>query len=254
MKRASPASLSVLPAFSTSIFMVSSAPLRQASSASSSSGPELLEEVDQVAVVADAGLEEAVVHVVFEVDGFAIGRVFIAGAMQVGHALDVLGENGGQADRNRVGLERRQRVVADVKIPQGIQNALAAERSAFAQHLGQHLRLVARHRFIAGIDAVLVLVLRAGPDPRGEIAGVLVEQVVDALLAVRAGPSRPVPCSGAWRALPACRGAPRVCRPASSTSATLRPRPQSEPTGPGSLRSLSSAASSCGSSVRSRKC
>src|SRR5580692_4444603 len=40
--RASPASLSVLPAFSTSIFIGSSAPLRQARSASSNSGPELL--------------------------------------------------------------------------------------------------------------------------------------------------------------------------------------------------------------------
>ena len=48
--------------------------------------------------------------------------------------------------------------------------------------LAKHLRLIAHDRFITVVDAVFVFVLRAGAHPCGKIAGVLVEQVVDALL------------------------------------------------------------------------
>ena len=74
--------------------------------------------MDEVAVVAYAGLEESVVHVVLEVDRLAIGRILVAGAMQVGHSADVLGEHRRQADRDGVLLERGQGIVADVEIPQ----------------------------------------------------------------------------------------------------------------------------------------
>jgi hypothetical protein len=56
------------------------------------------------------------------------------------------------------------------------------KRRSIAQDLGQHLRLVMHHGFVAGVDAVFVFILGAGPHPGGEVAGVLVEQVVDALL------------------------------------------------------------------------
>ncbi len=69
-----------------------------------------------------------------------------------------------------------------MKIPKSSQDALAAQRRSFAQHLGQHLCLVADHRFVARVDAVFVLIFGAGPHPCGKVAGVLVQQVVDALL------------------------------------------------------------------------
>ena len=138
--------------------------------------------MNQVTVVADTRLEEAVVHVVVEIDGFAIGRVFVFWPMQVGHAFDILGEHRWQADGHCVGLEFGQRVVADVKIPQRVENAFAAQRGAFAEHFGEDLRLVTRHSLIAGVDAILIFVLGAGSHPCGKVAGVLVEKVVDALL------------------------------------------------------------------------
>ncbi len=49
--------------------------------------------MDQIAIVADSRLEEAVVNIVFEVDSLAIRRVLIARAMQIGHAADVLRKN-----------------------------------------------------------------------------------------------------------------------------------------------------------------
>jgi len=52
--------------------------------------------VDEIAVVADAGLEETVVDVVFEIDCLSIRRVLVSRAVQVGHAGDVLGRTAGR--------------------------------------------------------------------------------------------------------------------------------------------------------------
>jgi predicted GTPase len=96
VKRSSPAPLSVLPAFSTSIFIVVVSALQAGQEGGLQLGPGTLEKVDEVAVVANASLEEAVVNIVLEVHGLAVRRVLITRTVQVGHARDVLGEDGRQ--------------------------------------------------------------------------------------------------------------------------------------------------------------
>ena len=144
--------------------------------------PGTLKEVDQIAIVADSRLEEAVVNIVFEVDSLAIRRVLIARAMQIGHAADILRKNRRKANCNSVRIQRRQCIVANVKIPQGIEDGFAAERRSLAQYLGQHLGLVTYYRFIAFADSLSILILRTRSHPGGEVSGVLVQQVVDTLL------------------------------------------------------------------------
>ena len=119
--------------------------------------PGTLEEVNQVAVVANARLEEAVVNVISEIHRLAVGRILITRAVQIRHSRDVFGEHGGQLNRHGIRLERGQRVVANMEIPQRVQNAFAPQGRALAQHLGKHLGLVAHHGFVAILDAVLVL-------------------------------------------------------------------------------------------------
>jgi len=53
--------------------------------------------------------------------------------------------------------------VADVEVPQGIEDAFATERRALTEHLSEDLCLVAGGSFIAIVDAVFVFVLGTGP-------------------------------------------------------------------------------------------
>ena len=82
--------------------------------------------MNEVAVVADSRLEEAVVDVVLEVDGFAIRRVLVARTMEVGDSADVLGQDCRQAYGDGVFFERGQGVVADVEVPKRVEDAFAA--------------------------------------------------------------------------------------------------------------------------------
>ena len=145
-------------------------------------GARAAEEVDQVAVIAHAGLIEAVADVVLEVDGLAVGRVLVAGAVKVRDARDVLVKNVGQTDRDGVVLERGQGHVARVEVPERGQDALASERGRVAEDARQHHGLVAHHGLIAFADDVLVFLGARSPDPGFHVAGVLIQHVVDAFV------------------------------------------------------------------------
>ena len=82
--------------------------------------------MDQVTVIADACLKEAVVNVVFEVHRLPVRRVIVAGPMEVGDAFNIPGQDCGESDGNRIRIHLGQGVVTHMKIPKRVEDALAA--------------------------------------------------------------------------------------------------------------------------------
>src|SRR4051794_28001385 len=105
--------------------------------------------MDEITVVADTRLEEAIVYVVFKIHRFTIGRIFVSGAMQIGNTCHILGEDCRKTNGHSICLHLRQCVMANMEIPQSVQDALSAQWGPSSKDLSKHLRLVSRNGFIS---------------------------------------------------------------------------------------------------------
>ena len=141
-----------------------------------------LEEMNQVAVVPDAGLVEAVVDVVAEIHRLAVGRIFVARQVEVGDARNVLHLDRRQGDGHGARLERGKRVVADVEVPQGFQDALATNGGGRPKQARQRLGEVVHGSFVAVNNPLGIRLDRSGPHPCAQIPSVFVEHVIDTFL------------------------------------------------------------------------
>src|SRR5580704_18850131 len=117
--------------------------------------------MDEIAIIADAGLVEAIMNVVMEIGGVSIRRILVARQVQLRDAGDILHEDRGQRNGHLAGIEFRQRVVPDVKIPQRLEYALAAERGRGAQNAGEDAGLVAYDGLVTFADTACVLIGRS---------------------------------------------------------------------------------------------
>ena len=134
--------------------------------------------MDQLAVIADAGLLKTVKQVVLETGRGAVRRIFVTRTMEVGNTGHVLAEDSRQIDLE--GSIFRQRHVARMKIPQGREDPLTGTRVSQPKGPGKNLTLLPDHGLIAFINALAVFLIGARFNPGAQVSCVLIQQIVNA--------------------------------------------------------------------------